>query len=81
MIKIICNNEIPNGHVRIINEDGKEIRGVRSVDIRMRVNEIITARLDIEVNDISIQAEPLLSYNTIKKAAEYYGYQLVVKGT
>jgi hypothetical protein len=82
MIKITCNNLEPMGKkIKIQNEDGTDIKGVRSIDIRFRLDAIVTAILDIEVTETNIQAEPLLSYDTVKEAAEHYGYELVVKRT
>jgi hypothetical protein len=78
MINIICN-ESDTRYTKIQNEDGSEIKGVKAVDIRMRFDEFVSAKLWIEVNEINIQAEPLLSLDTVKEAAEFYGYQLVIK--
>jgi hypothetical protein len=75
-ICITCNDRIPH-NAKIQHEDGSEIKGVMAIDIRMRPDEIVTATLDLIVDEISIEAEPLLSYRTVKEAAEHYGYKLV----
>lgn len=79
-INIKCNDATPQ-NTKITHPDGTDVKGVRSIDIRFRLEELVTAKLDIYVNEINIQAEPLLSFDTVKRAAEYYGYELVVKGS
>ena len=76
MIRI---KKVPGTHngVRFTNQDGNEIHGVASCDVRLRSDEIFTATLELYVEDIDIEAEPLLSIDTVKRMAEYYGMELV----
>ena len=66
-----------NGGVKFFNEDGSEINSVAACDVRMRPDEICTATLELYVEDIDIEAEPLLSIGTVKRMTEYYGMELV----
>lgn len=75
-INIKCNDAYPQ-NIKITHPDGTDVKGVRSIDIRFRLDELVTAILDIYVNEINIQAEPLLSFDTVKRAAEYYGHELL----
>ena len=78
MINIKCGTPVSND-VQITHDNGKEIPGVIALDIKARPFEVITATLDINVNNINIKAQPLLSFETVQKMAEYYGYVLTLK--
>jgi hypothetical protein len=75
MIKITCNETVHGAKIQ--HEDGTEVKDVMAIDIKMRPSEIVTAQLWLKVNEININAEPLLSFDTVKEAAEHYGYELV----
>lgn len=44
--------------VEILSEDGRPVRGVYAVDIRIRPDEIVTADIEIAAIDVSTVAEP-----------------------
>ena len=73
----ITSDKFPSHSAKFMNPDGTEIKGVVGCDIRMRIDEICTATLGLRVDEISINAEPLLSFDTVCEAANYYGYDLI----
>jgi len=77
-IKIVSKG-VDTKSVKFFTLDDKEIQGVHSCDIKMRVNNIVTATLDIYPEDVDVKAHPILSEETLKRLAEYYGYTLVPK--
>ena len=69
----------PNPTV-ILYPDGSVMLGVLSCNININgESQVARATLDVLVDDLNIQAEPLLSLETVKAAAEHYGYKLVKK--
>ena len=77
-IKIIATDCGPKS-IKFFTVDGQEIKGVCSCDITMRPNSIVTATLDIYPEGLDIKAHPLLTEDTLKWLADYYGYNLVLK--
>lgn len=77
-LSIKCNNINPVGKLQV-HQGEQEIQGIRELDIRMRVNELVTCTLSLFINDVTVKANPLLSLKTVKECAYYYGYDLVVK--
>ena len=56
---------------------GQEVKSVIGCDIQMPVHGLLTAVLDLYIDEISIEAEPLLSFRTVEEAANRYGFKLV----
>lgn len=65
---------------RFLLDDGRELDGVISCDVRFRVDEPITATIQIEVTPESLEANPLLGLETLREAAEARGFKLVPIG-
>ena len=81
MIKITCSGGSTR-NCKIETHEGAEIKGVYNADIRLRVGEIPSATLSLHVNETTIdtiEAHPLLSFETVKAAADRFGYILVPK--
>ena len=58
------------------HKDNSKIKGVYSCDISMRIDEPVKAKIGLHVNKVTIEAEPLLSFDTVCEAARY-GYDLI----
>lgn len=56
--------------------DGVEIKAVRSVVIRIEPDAIVCAELEIDTEVKECWASPVLSEESMKAAAEYWGYDL-----
>ena len=80
MIRIKCEGGVPQA-AQITTEDGTEIRGVRSLNLRMEPNSVVTADVEIIVGQVEVTAHPLLGLETLKEAAAAYGYELCPKDT
>ena len=61
MINIKCGTPVSND-VQITHDNGKEIPGVIALDIKARPFEVITATLDINVNNINTSISAALGY-------------------
>ena len=55
----------------------QEIKSVTACDLRMRLAEPLTAVLELYVDEMTIEAEPLLGIETVREAAKHYGFKLV----
>lgn len=65
-------------HTKFENQNGSMINGVKSVEIDiLEADGLVQAILDFEQSEIDITAEPLLSLDTVRRCAEFYGYKLV----
>ena len=64
-------------HTELYNENGSRIHGVASVDISIQPNDVVTAKINFAQTDLDIEAEPLLSLDSLKHFAKHYGYALV----
>ena len=67
----------PMKDAKFFKSDGTELKGVRSCDIRLRKDEICTAKIDLIIENIDIETEPLLSFDNVCVAARHYGYDLI----
>lgn len=79
MVRIKCEGLKPWG-ARITTGDGTPIEGVRSLDIRMHVNDIVTAQIEVNVSAVDVMAHPLLGLDTLEAAAAAHGFKLIPKG-
>lgn len=64
---------------RVIAQDGTEITGVTRIVIDFPIEGVITATLDVAIDAKTITAVPMLSLESLKQAADYYGFVLVEK--
>lgn len=46
-----------NMTVRVTNEDGSEIRDITSIDIEIRPNDVVVAKIEVYVAHLDIVAE------------------------
>ena len=64
---------------RVFAQDGSEIGGVTRISIDFPIDGVITATMDLAINAETIAAVPMLSLESLKQAADYYGFMLVEK--
>ena len=76
MIRIKCDGGVSQA-AQITTEDGTEIRGIRSLNLRMEPNSVVTADMEVIVGQVDVTAHPLLGLETLKEAAAAHGYALV----
>lgn len=78
IVNLDPNAKIATGNtVRVYTEDNAEIKNVTEIDVRYRVDEVVIAKISVCVNQEEILANPILSLNSLKEAAFYYGLELV----
>jgi hypothetical protein len=75
-IRITATSMNPRS-VKFTKADGTELSNVAACDIRMRPDEANRATIWLNVDEMNIEAEPLLSFDTVSEAARAYGYELV----
>ena len=73
----ITNKSGLGKHTRIENENGSMIAGISGIQIDIRADSLVLATLDFVQSEIDIEAEPLLSLDTVRRCAEHYGYELI----
>lgn len=73
----ITNSDGVCSSTSVFHADGSEIRGVKLIDVQFRPNDMVKATVDFELIATDIEAEPLLSFETVRAAAMHYGYKLV----
>lgn len=74
LIKISCSDDL-----KIIDKDGIDITGklgVTGLDIRVRPDEIITAKIKIHPDDIELWAEAYFDDETLRELAKARGFRL-----
>ena len=76
MIRIKSNGPIGVG-AEITTEDGTPVQGVRSVNLRLAPDELVTADMEVIVGQVDVTAHPLLGLETLRDAAAAHGYALV----
>jgi hypothetical protein len=62
---------------KVFLEDGSEITGITGMTINYRLDDIVRATIDLIVTPESIQANAMLSLQSVEFAAKQYGYKLV----
>lgn len=60
-------------------ETGQEIRHIAAMSIKMFPGEAVRAYLDVYVIPELIEAEAILSLQSLMEAADFYGFKLVRK--
>jgi hypothetical protein len=68
------------GQADVRTADGQPVLGVTECDISLRPGELATARLEIMVGAVDVEAHPLLGLETLTEAAAAHGYRLVPIG-
>lgn len=76
MIRIKCTGAETHG-VEVTTQDGAPIDGVRDIKLRMAVNDVVRAEIEVVVGHVDVLAHPLLGLETIAAAAAAHGYKLV----
>lgn len=61
---------------RIETTEGTPIEGVRAVTIRMAPEDLVVAEMDVLVEAVDIVAHPLLSLDSLERAARHHGFRL-----
>ena len=56
---------------------GVEIPEVSKIEVRIRAGEFVTALITVAVLPDTIQANPLLSFESLQRAAKAHGFHLV----
>jgi hypothetical protein len=81
MIRIKCDGPSPvEGNCSITDKSGHALEFVSKINIIMEASKANRAIIDIDTVDfIDVEAEPMLSLESIKAMAEYYGAELVWK--
>jgi hypothetical protein len=64
--------------VEFIRPDGTRLDKVAACDIKLRPDAANKATIWLNVDEIDIEAELLLAFDTVSEAARRYGYKLVV---
>lgn len=63
-------------HTKVYHRDGSLLHGIENVNININQDGFVTAILDFTQTELDIEAEPLLSLESLKHFAKYYGYEL-----
>lgn len=80
MIRIVTPPTGTTGHgTRITTPDGTEIEGITGIDISLRPNAIVMAKVEVMMAGLDLTAHPLLGLETVRAAADAYGFALVPK--
>lgn len=66
----------PSG-VTVADESGVEISGITSVDIRVRLNDVVTATIGMAASAIDVDAIAILDLDTTRESAKRHGYRLI----
>lgn len=63
---------------KVFSEDGAEIKDITSIDISIRLDEIVTATIDVYINKIENMdnVHALLGTKTLHDIAKLHGYEL-----
>ncbi len=59
-----------------ILEDGTKLEDIQKCVVTYERDNIVIATLDIAVSPKSIEANPMLSKESLRRAAEYYGWAI-----
>lgn len=73
---------LPNFHLsalKLATLTGEEIRHIAAMSIKMFPGEAVRAYLDVYVIPELIEAEAILSLQSLMEAADFYGFKLVRK--
>lgn len=73
----IKNEHLIGNAASITTADGTPIDGVRSLSIRIAVDEVVTADVDLMVGAVDVLAHPLLTLDSLIEAARAHGYTLI----
>ena len=73
-IRIKCSSSTHDAE--FTTSDGRKISGITKCDIRMRRDAICSAQIDLYMEGLDIEAEPLLSLDNVRDAAKHYGFGL-----
>lgn len=77
-IKSNSDQEFASTHnLSVTDESGKEINGIKSMILEFVPNSIILAHIDVYVNPESIEAQGILSVDSLIEAAEFYKLKLI----
>jgi hypothetical protein len=81
IVQPICKQGVKIGNgTCFVFSDGTKLTGVTRCIVTFAVNEIVTAKLDMALDQVeNIEAHPMLSIESVKAAAEHYGFELVRK--
>ena len=65
-------------HTEVYNENGTRVHGVQSIKLdEIDKDSVVTATIDFIQPEFDIEAEPLLSLESLERFAKHYGYKLV----
>lgn len=80
MIRIVMPPSGKTGiGTKVTTPDGAEIEGITSIDISLRPDSLVTAKVEVLTAGIDLPAHPLLGLETVRAAADAYGFVLVQK--
>lgn len=81
MIRIKCDGPSPTeANLSITDESGHELKFISKINIVMEAEKLNKAIIDTDFVDfIDVEAEPMLSLESVKAMAEYYEAELVWK--
>jgi hypothetical protein len=60
----------------VVMEDGTKISDICGLTVHYPLDGVVTATLDVHVNPQTIRANAMLSLDSVRQAAKYYGFEL-----
>jgi hypothetical protein len=63
----------------LTDDNGTGISHVSSIDVRIRMEEMNVAIVELYLKSLDMQVHPLLGLETLKASAEFHGFELVKK--
>ncbi len=62
---------------RFVLDDGTEVPHVTKCVITYEADAVLVATIDVAIHADTVTAQPMLSLECLKEAAEFYGYALI----
>jgi hypothetical protein len=78
MIRIKSESWLPRD-LMVKMGDGREIKGIYSIRIAGDPDSLLTATIELAIEDLDVHANPLLGIDTLTASADALGLRLVPK--
>lgn len=81
LVKIVVQPGGSSLGTKLFAANGAEIKGVTSVDIKLRPDDIVVATIGLILEGgVEVEAHPLLTADTLRRSADALGYSLLKAG-
>lgn len=81
LVKIVVQPGGSSFGTKLFAANGAEIKGVTSVDIKLRPDDIVVATIGLILEGgVEVEAHPLLTEETLRRSADALGYSLLKAG-